>query len=288
MTDTHPLRIAADVVDANITAGKITETLLDALKKRTSLVLTPTETLSTFNFATGSPPYSVIYGQTGYVYFYNPDDTTTADDGSTCLVSADGRRYIRRYVGDGDCLGAGDRQRPAGLSDRRRRLRGRRGADRGMGRARQGHRALHAARLGVCFPQGGMRVAQPGDRREHPVQRGRAPGSRWRPASRRRASRRRKCCSRWGSASRRSRTRRPARPWRATGSITSSAHRPQAHGRARQRHRDLSTDLDLGVPRRLCGRDDLQQGVVGAAHLVEHCRRPGRRRRPSRRSARDA
>ena len=64
------------------------------MKLRFALVLKPTETLSTFNFATGSPPYSVIYGQTGYVYFYNPDDTTTADDGSTCLVSADGRRYI--------------------------------------------------------------------------------------------------------------------------------------------------------------------------------------------------
>jgi hypothetical protein len=94
MADTHPFRIAADVDDANVTEGGITETFLDAMKKRTVLALGATETLGDFDFSAGSPPNSVDYGATGYVYFYNADDTTSVDDGLTVLVSADGRRYI--------------------------------------------------------------------------------------------------------------------------------------------------------------------------------------------------
>jgi hypothetical protein len=94
MSTSHPLRIATDTVDTNNTEGGITETLYDALQKRMPLALSATETLGDYDFSAGSVPLSVVYGQTGYVYFYNADDTTSADDGLTVLVSADGRRYI--------------------------------------------------------------------------------------------------------------------------------------------------------------------------------------------------
>lgn len=90
----HPFDTAAEVVDANMTPGGVSETLLDAMKKRTSLALGATETLGDCDFSEGSPPNAVVYGATGYVYFYNADDTTSPDDGLTVLVSADGRRYI--------------------------------------------------------------------------------------------------------------------------------------------------------------------------------------------------
>lgn len=90
----HPFDTAAETIDANMTPGGVSETLLDAMKLRTALALGATESLGDFDFSEGSPPNAVVYGATGYVYFYNADDTTTPDDGSTCLVSMDGRRYI--------------------------------------------------------------------------------------------------------------------------------------------------------------------------------------------------
>jgi len=90
----HPLRTATDTVDANDTEGGITETLYDALQKRMPLALSATESLGDLDFSTGSVPLSVVHGATGYVYFYNADDTTSADDGLNVLVSLDGRRYI--------------------------------------------------------------------------------------------------------------------------------------------------------------------------------------------------
>lgn len=93
MSTPDPLITAADTVDGNDTEAHITETFLEALKARTSRVIKVTETLGDFDFSVGEPPYSVTYSATGYVYFYQADDTTTPDDGLTCLVSADGRRY---------------------------------------------------------------------------------------------------------------------------------------------------------------------------------------------------
>lgn len=90
----HPLRTAADAVDTNDTEGGITETLYDAFQKRMPLALGATESLGDYDFSTGSVPLAVVHGATGYVYFYNADDTTSADDGLTVLVSLDGRRYI--------------------------------------------------------------------------------------------------------------------------------------------------------------------------------------------------
>lgn len=92
MTD-HPLRTAADTADSNVTSGGMTETMLAATIVRSALSLGATEELGDYSFDVGAIPLAVIYGKTGYVYFYNADDTTTADDGLTCLVSGDGRRY---------------------------------------------------------------------------------------------------------------------------------------------------------------------------------------------------
>lgn len=94
MSTPNPLDTAAAMVDLPLTAGGVSETMLDAMKKRGPLAIDKTESLGDFDFSTGSPPLAITYGATGYLYFYNADDTTTADDGVTCLVSADGRRYI--------------------------------------------------------------------------------------------------------------------------------------------------------------------------------------------------
>jgi hypothetical protein len=93
MTD-HPFRTAADTSDGNVTDGGVTETFLDAMLERVPLSLGATETLGDYSFDAGSIPLALVYGKTGYLYFYNADDTTSADDGSTVLVSGDGRRYI--------------------------------------------------------------------------------------------------------------------------------------------------------------------------------------------------
>lgn len=96
MADTHPFRTAADVVDGNLTEAGFTETFLDALKKRVPVAFSVTEEVSTFNFSVGSPPLALLNASTGYVYFLNPDDTTTPPDlvSFTVLVTEDGRRYI--------------------------------------------------------------------------------------------------------------------------------------------------------------------------------------------------
>lgn len=90
----HPFRTAADSVDANVTEAGVTETFLDAMLERVPFALSATEDLVDYSFDAGSIPLSLVYGKTGYVYFYNADDTTSADDGLTVLVSGDGRRYI--------------------------------------------------------------------------------------------------------------------------------------------------------------------------------------------------
>lgn len=90
----HPFRTATDTADSNVTDGGITETLYDALQKRTVVAFGPTEDLGDFEFDAGSVPLAIVHAATGYVYFYNADDTTTVDDSLTCLVTGDGRRYL--------------------------------------------------------------------------------------------------------------------------------------------------------------------------------------------------
>ncbi len=94
MSSPHPLEAAAAVVDGNTTAAGITRTFLEALKAYAAVGFGATEDITDVSFATGSPPNIIGYAQTGGVYFYNSDDTTTPHDGLTCLVTADGRRYI--------------------------------------------------------------------------------------------------------------------------------------------------------------------------------------------------
>lgn len=91
---THPVRTAADTVDANVTDGGITQTLLEALVKRTALVLGPTESLGAITQSAGEIALAVIHGAHGNIYFYDETDSTTPDDGFTCLVDGSGHRYI--------------------------------------------------------------------------------------------------------------------------------------------------------------------------------------------------
>lgn len=89
MSVLHPTRVA----NAAATT-KLDPVTLEALVKRTVWSLGPTESLGDVDLSSGDVPLAMVASATGYVYFYNADDTTTADDGLTCLVSADGRRYI--------------------------------------------------------------------------------------------------------------------------------------------------------------------------------------------------
>lgn len=84
----NPIRTAAAA-----TAGLVTGTLLETIVKRFGFVLNVGETLSGFDFAVGEPPLLVHYAVTGYDYFLDTTDTTTVDDGLTCLVSGNGLRY---------------------------------------------------------------------------------------------------------------------------------------------------------------------------------------------------
>lgn len=84
----HPLRVAATAE-----AGVVEDTLLDAFMKRMPLAIGPTETLSDITQVIGSAPLAVVSATTGYLYFYDETDAVTADDGITCLVDGNGRRY---------------------------------------------------------------------------------------------------------------------------------------------------------------------------------------------------
>lgn len=85
----HPFR-----QESAATGGAYTGLLLEAGVKRTAFVIAAGETLGDFDLAIGTPPLAVIAGGTGNIYIYDPTDATTVDDGVTCLVSADGRRYL--------------------------------------------------------------------------------------------------------------------------------------------------------------------------------------------------
>lgn len=93
MPTEHPLRVAGDTVDGNSLEGGISETMMEALVKRTALVLGPAEVLGDIEQDDGEVALAVIHGATGSLYFLDLTDTTTPDDGLTCLVDADGNRY---------------------------------------------------------------------------------------------------------------------------------------------------------------------------------------------------
>lgn len=84
----HPLISAATAE-----AGLVADTLLDAFVKRMPLTIGPTEDLVDTVQSIGSPPLSILSAATGQVYFYDETDSTTPDDGVTCLVDGLGRRY---------------------------------------------------------------------------------------------------------------------------------------------------------------------------------------------------
>lgn len=88
MADNHPIRSTA-VAES----GVVEDTLLEAMVKRSAIVIATSETLGDFEFSTGDVPLAVIWAKTGFVYFYDSTDTTTADDGLTTIVTSDGKRY---------------------------------------------------------------------------------------------------------------------------------------------------------------------------------------------------
>lgn len=84
----NPVRTAAAA-----TGGLVTGTLLETIVKRFGYVLNVGETLSGLDFDTGEPPLLVHFATTGFDYYLDTTDTTTVDDGLTCLVSGNGLRY---------------------------------------------------------------------------------------------------------------------------------------------------------------------------------------------------
>lgn len=84
----HPIRTAAATE-----SGVVESTLLEAIVKRTPFALNVGESLSGFDFDVGEPPLAVVALATGYLYVLDTTDSTTADDGLTCLVSGNGLRY---------------------------------------------------------------------------------------------------------------------------------------------------------------------------------------------------
>ena len=84
----NPIRTAATTE-----AGLVQLTLLEAMVKRFGYVLDIGESLGDVDFDVGNPPLCVFSVATGYSYFYDSSDATTADDGLTCLVSGNGFRY---------------------------------------------------------------------------------------------------------------------------------------------------------------------------------------------------
>ena len=84
----NPIRTAAAA-----TGGLVTGTLLETIVKRFGYVLNVGETLDDLDFDTGEPPLLIHSAATGYDYYLDVTDTTTTDDGLTCLVSGNGLRY---------------------------------------------------------------------------------------------------------------------------------------------------------------------------------------------------
>lgn len=82
------------ITGAATTSGLVTGVLLTALVERTAYVLKVSESLADLTQPVGMI-YGVVHAQsTGYAYYYDATDTTTPDDGVTCLVDFDGHRYL--------------------------------------------------------------------------------------------------------------------------------------------------------------------------------------------------
>lgn len=84
----NPIRTAAAA-----TAGLVAGSLLEAIVKRFGYTLNVGESLVDLDFNVGEPPLLIHSVATGYDYFLDTSDTTTIDDGLTCLVSGNGLRY---------------------------------------------------------------------------------------------------------------------------------------------------------------------------------------------------
>lgn len=93
MSVNHPIRVAAAAVDPSETNGGVTNTMLEALVKNVPVVLNIGESLGDVAQASGEVALSVIHAALGAIFFYDATDSTTPDDGVTCLVDASGHRY---------------------------------------------------------------------------------------------------------------------------------------------------------------------------------------------------
>jgi len=84
-----------DAINALPTAGNANHALIrDLLTKRMAYCLDTSEAATSFTAvdpADGTLPLYII--QSGTVFRFDSTDTTTANDGVTCLVTADGKRY---------------------------------------------------------------------------------------------------------------------------------------------------------------------------------------------------
>jgi Protein of unknown function (DUF2793) len=67
--------------------------MLEALVKNVPVVLSVGESLGDVAQASGEVALSVIHAALGAIFFYDATDSTTPDDGVTCLVDASGHRY---------------------------------------------------------------------------------------------------------------------------------------------------------------------------------------------------
>ncbi|MGV3649834.1 MAG: DUF2793 domain-containing protein, partial [Devosia sp.] len=84
----------SEVISAAATEnGLVQATLLAALIERSAYVVGPTEALADLTQASGLIYQAIISAATGYLYFYDAADSTTPDDGITCLVDGSGHRY---------------------------------------------------------------------------------------------------------------------------------------------------------------------------------------------------
>src|SRR4051794_36460884 len=88
MTALHPFRVA----DASATS-KLDPVTLEALVKSSLFVLGVSDTLGNITQASGQIALAVAWAKTGLIYYYDSTDSTTADDGTTCLVDGSGHRY---------------------------------------------------------------------------------------------------------------------------------------------------------------------------------------------------
>lgn len=81
------------ITEAAANSNLVTGSLLTSLLERAPYVLKKTETLGDLDQTSGRIIQVVHSQATGFAYYLDAADSTTPDDGVTCLVDADGRRY---------------------------------------------------------------------------------------------------------------------------------------------------------------------------------------------------